>query len=91
MMTEWSRRQRRRCRRRLTATAAAAATAQAIYELEARTPEVDVDDAVQDEVDGEVQRLQHVGDDDRRVEHLDRVATDGVIVEVKQFGRRDEY
>ena len=55
-------------------------------------PEVRVHDAVQQEVDGEVERLQRVGDRHGRVEFARsiRYVNDDLTQKVAQLGRRDE-
>ena len=51
---------------------------------------MDVHDAVEDEIEGEVDRLKHVGRHDPEVEDLHVIGIDGVVVELQDLWRSDE-
>jgi len=76
-----------------TAGRASAAAVRARDHAEYRVPEVGVDGRIENEVDGEVDRLQQVSDGDGDVEHLRRVLRLGgqVDEEIQQFGGNEQH
>ena len=69
---------------------ASATTDGAADEVDARLTEVDVDNAVEDEVEREVAGDEDVGGDCDCVEQLDGLWANRVVVELEQLGRGNE-
>lgn len=54
----------------------------AVYQVHPRLAEVHVDNTVQDEVEREVDRQQHVRGDDDRIEEFHRLLANAVVAEL---------